>query len=45
MKERRKPEYLEKTPGDELQKNATYYSLKIQAPGETRTFTIALVAG
>ena len=45
MKEGRKPEYLEKTPGDELQKNATYSSTKIQAPSETRTRAVALVAG
>ena len=38
MKEGRKPEYLEKTPGDELQKIP-------QAPNKTRTRTIALVAG
>ena len=31
MKEGRKPEYPEKTPGDKLQKNGTYYSPKIQA--------------
>ena len=40
MKERRKPEYPEKTPGDELQKNA-----KIQGPSEIRTRAVALVAG
>ena len=40
MKEGRKLEYPEKTPGDELQKCP-----KIQAPVETRTRTIALVAG
>ena len=37
MKEGRKPEYPEKTPGDELQKMPPYYSPKIQAPSETRT--------
>ena len=45
MKEGRKPEYPEKTPGDELQKNATYYIPKIQAPGENQTRAVALVAG
>ena len=45
MKEGRKPEYPEKTPGNELQKNATCYSPKIQAPSETRTRAVALVAG
>ena len=35
MKEGRKPEYPEKTPGDELQK----------MPHETRTRILALVAG
>ena len=45
MKEGRKPEYPEKMPGDKLQKNAAYYSPKIQAPSETWTHTIALVAG
>ena len=46
MKEGRKPEYPEKTLGDELQKMPhTTYSPKIQAPSETRTRTIALVAG
>ena len=34
MKEGRKPEYPEKTPGDELQK-MPYSSTKIQAPSET----------
>ena len=45
MKEGRKPEYPEKTPGDEHSENATYYSSKIQAPRETRTRAVALVAG
>ena len=45
MKEGRKPEYPEKTSGDELRENATYYSPKIQAPSETRTRAVALVAG
>ena len=43
MKERRKREYPEKTPGDELQKMP-----KLQAPSEThetRTHTLALVVG
>ena len=44
MKEGRKPEYQEKTPGDELKENATYYSTKIQAPSETRTRAVALKA-
>ena len=42
MKEGRKPEYPEQTRGSE---SATYYNLKIQAPSETRTRTVALVAG
>ena len=42
MKEGRKPEYPEKTPGDELQKMP---HAKIQAPSETRTRAVALVAG
>ena len=41
MKEGRKPEYPEKTPGDELRKNATHYSPKIQIPSETRTRAVA----
>ena len=45
MKEGRKLEYPEKTPGDELQKMPHTKSPKIQAPSETRTRTIALVAG
>ena len=45
MKEGRKPEYPEKTPGDELQKMPHYYSSKIQATSVPRTRTIALVAG
>ena len=45
MKEGRKPEYPEKTPWQRASENATYYSPKIQAPSETRTRTIALVAG
>ena len=40
MKEGRKPEYPEKTPGDEIQKMP--YTT---APSETRTRTITLVAG
>ena len=44
MKEGRKPVYPEKTPDDEPTENATYYSPKIQAPSETRTRTLALVA-
>ena len=45
MKEGRKPEHPEKTPGDELSEKATYYSPKTQAPSETRTRALALVAG
>ena len=45
MKEGRKPEHPEKTPGDELSENATYNSPKIQAPSETRSRAVALVAG
>ena len=41
MKEGRKPEYPEKTPGDELQKMPH----KIQASSETGTRAVALVAG
>ena len=41
MKEGRKPEYPEKTPGDELQKMP---NPKIQAQSETQTLAIALVA-
>ena len=37
MKEGRKHGYLEKTPDDELHKNAIYKSLRIQSPTETRT--------
>ena len=45
MKEGRELEYPEKTPGDELQKMPHTKSPKIQAPSETRTRTLALVAG
>ena len=45
MKEGRKPEYPEKTPDDEVQKMPHTKTLQIQAPSETRTRTIALVAG
>ena len=47
MKEGRKSEYPEETPGDELQYNihTTYNSPKSQAPSETRTRAVALVAG
>ena len=45
MKEGRKQEYPEETPGYELSENATYYSPKIQAPSETGTRAVALVAG
>ena len=45
MKEGRKPEYPEKTPGDELQKMPQAHSPKIQAPSETWTLAVALVAG
>ena len=40
MKEEKKPEYPEKTPDYELQKMP-----HTKAPSETRTRTIALVAG
>ena len=40
MKEGRKPEYPEKTPGDKLQKMP-----HTKARSETRTRTIVLVAG
>ena len=45
MKEGRKPEYPEKTPGDELQRMPHTKSPKIQAPSETQTRTVTLVAG
>ena len=45
MKEERKPENPEKTPGDELQKMPRTKSPKIQAQSETQTRTIALVVG
>ena len=45
MKEGRKQEYPEKTPGDELQKMPHTTARKIQAPSETRTRAVALVAG
>ena len=45
MEEGRKPEYPEKTPGERASENATYYSPKIQAPSETQTRAVALVAG
>ena len=45
MKEGRKPEYPEKTPNDELQKMPHTKARRFQAPSETRTRTIALVAG
>ena len=45
MKEGRKPEYLEKTTNDELQKAPHAKARKIQAPAETRTPPEALVAG
>ena len=50
MKEGRKPEHPEKTPGDELQKmpHITARRFKPQArlePSETRTRAVALVAG
>ena len=45
MKEEKKPEYPEKTPDDEIQKNPTYQSPEIQAPTETRIPTLALEAG
>ena len=40
MKERRKPEYPEKIPGDELQKMP-----HTKARSETRTLAVALMAG
>ena len=45
MKEGIKPEYPEKTPGDELQKMPHKWSPKNQAPSKIGTRTIALVAG
>ena len=45
FKEGRKPEYPEKTPGDELQKKPHTENPKIHTPSETRTRTIALVTG
>ena len=39
MKVGRKPEYREKTPGDELQKMP-----HTKAPSETRTLAVALVS-
>ena len=45
MKEGRKPEHPEKTPDDGLQKMPQTKAQKIQAPSETRTRTLALVAG
>ena len=43
MKDRRKPEYPEKTPGDELQKMPRSEVRKFKP--DTRTRTLALVAG
>ena len=46
MKEGRKPEHPEKTPDDGLQKMPhTKFSPKFQTSTETRTRTLALVAG
>ena len=45
MKGGRKRDYPEKTPDDELQKLPHTKRTKIQAPSETRTRTLALVAG
>ena len=45
MKEGRKPEYSEKSPDDEFQRMPHTKSLKIQAPTETSTCTLAFVAG
>ena len=40
-----KPEYPEKSPDDVLQKMPHTKAKKIQAPADTRTCTVALVAG
>ena len=45
MKEGRKLKYPEKNPWEQASENATYYSLKIQAPSETWTCIVALLAG
>ena len=45
MKEGRKPEYPEKIPDHELHECRILHSPKIQVPRETRTRTLALVAG
>ena len=45
MKEGRKPEHPEKTPGDELQKIPYTKVVRSKPRRETRTRTIALVAG
>ena len=45
IQERMKPGYPEKDPQRQASENATYKSPKIQAPTETRTRTLALVAG
>ena len=45
MKEGRKPEYPEKTPDDELQKMPHTKARRFKPRSETRTSTVALVAG
>ena len=44
MKEGRKPEYPEKTPGDELQKMPHTTARRFKPQSETRTHAVALVA-
>ena len=44
MKEGQKPEYLEKTPGNKLQKMPHTKARNFKSQSETRTHTIALVA-
>ena len=45
MKEGRKPEYPEKTPGDELQKMPHTPARRFKPQSKTRTRAVALVAG
>ena len=45
MKEGRKPEYPEKTPGDELQKMPHTTARRFKPQNKTRTRAVALVAG
>ena len=45
MKVGRKPEYPEKTPGDELQKMPHTKARRWKPRSETRTRAVALVAG